>query len=391
MMSLDSISTSSEDSDSISTFTGTETIDIEAVSGTKLRHRIADSALPGEDVSMGDSDSEHGPVPRRRRQASWMIQRTHLVYILVVVLGLCLTASIKSRPSYQPSKVVWKQFLDDQVPKVRNALSLYVAEDHYTILLKGRRLDLLQQSLDNFARCPSVKEIHLDYQNGDIPVMLLSHESKKVVPSGQPLSTQALFLLSEGVLLSCTEMEKGRVVSFDCVVFRFFGCVLVPSLKTPFSCWPLCYVAFKTWRRDPRRLVGFFGFTGYQSNGKTTTSLKPVPFGSGPYSFVSDRAMFVHREYIDSIPDIQQNTCCDVSLSLHVSVAFGKSAVMMKAEPVDLLEGGDPSGSGQLPHDTDKVGRDGTKDGACYVDCIPSWLQLDSNHAIPHRHTSVMG
>ncbi len=77
-----------------------------------------------------------------------------------------------------------------------------------------------------------------------------------------------------------------------------------------------------------------------------------------------------------------------MSLSLHVSVAFGKSALMMKANPVDLLEGS-PSGLQRMTHDGDKA-REG-RAGTCYVNCIPLWLQSDDKHAIPHRHTSLVG
>lgn len=145
------------------------------------------------------------------------------------------------------------------------------------------------------------------------------------------------------------------------------------------------FAAFRTWRKDHRRLVGFFGFAGSHSDDKAISNLEPVSSGSGSYSFVSDRAVFVHKRYLDSLPETQKGTCCDVSLSLHVSVAFGKSPVVMKAKPVDLLER--PSGSriSEYGHET------GGRAVACYGDCIPPWLQMDEIHAIPLRHTAVLG
>lgn len=204
MLSLDSISTASTESDL------SFSMDIESPYAVKLRHRTGDLVFAREDdVSVGDSDSEHGPVPRSRRQSSWS-HRSNLFYSLVFLLGLSLLTAMKSRSSLSPERARWNHFLINDVPIVRKALSDYEPEDQYSIVLKGNRLDLLLQSLDGFARCQSVKEIQLNYAGGNVPISLLSHDSNKVLPPGKALSTEALFLLSEGVLLSCNEMEKGR-------------------------------------------------------------------------------------------------------------------------------------------------------------------------------------
>jgi hypothetical protein len=194
---------------------------------------------------------------------------------------------------------------------------------------------LLQQSLDTrHSRCASVNEIQVHFEGSErLPETLLAHTSGKVAPSNT-IATKGVFLLSDDVLLSCEELEKGKE-SKGCVRHRCKRC-FAHSFTLP--------TAFQTWRTDPSRLVGFFGFRqigsekSSRSAANTKLGLEPVPTGSGPYSLVSDRAVFVHRLYLDSLPSREDFSCCQVLLSLQVSAASTKSPLVMRANPRELLD-----------------------------------------------------
>jgi hypothetical protein len=218
MISFELASTASTDTDSSLSVGGeeeqhhaTRLSDLEAPFGI-LRHRTAEVTTEHsrDDVSAIDSDSEHGLVPRRRRKSNANLKR-YLFYALAVIGGVTSIVSIQSlRIVPADDSPEWTHFKAHTVPMVRKELKRYQPEDHYTILLRGQRLDLLQQSVDRFSRCSSVKEVQVDFSGeGEIPITLLSHESRKVYPVSPTVPTSAVFLLSEGVIISCREMEKG--------------------------------------------------------------------------------------------------------------------------------------------------------------------------------------
>ena len=102
-------------------------------------------------------------------------------------------------------------------------------------------------------------------------------------------------------------------------------------------------LAFESWRSDPIRLVGFFGFhqtntnEGYSTDGNQF-GIEFVHFGSGPFSMVSDRAVFVHQQYLSALASLKQDSCCQVSLSLQVSIMSSKSPVLVQAHPREMLD-----------------------------------------------------
>jgi hypothetical protein len=229
MYSLELSSTASTDTDSSLSISEDQvqqldTVDLESPFG-KLRHRTGEAQKQHHQEESGDedagpvddSDSEHGLIPRRhRRKTNAAITKRYLFYALACLVGVSTLMSIQSSSYAAASSRVnneeWRHFQMHTLPMVRKGLKRYQPEQEYTVVLRGGRLDLLQQSLDNFARCSSVKEVQLDYlgSDGDIPITLLSHDSRKVVPASESLSTAAVFLLSEGIMVSCSDMEKGE-------------------------------------------------------------------------------------------------------------------------------------------------------------------------------------
>lgn len=346
-------------------------VDLESPFG-KLRHRTAETTTlhkqqqpPSEDsdddvfLIKDDSDSEHGLLPRRRRKTNAItfaaaITKRQMFYGLVVFVAISSVLSLRS--TYAPSRIhneEWRHFKMHTLPMVKKALKKYQPEQEYTVVLRGGRLDLLQQSIDNIARCSSVKQVQVDYyhqsldgSSSDVPFTLLLHESRKIVPVSNNLSTSAVFLLSEGIMISCNDMEKG----------------------------------FQAWRKDPRRLVGFLGYKATEEDAKSLDDLQHVVPGTGSFAFVSDRAMFVHKQYLNALSSSnngERHGCCDVSLSAQVSAAFEKAPVVVKAKVVDLLEGSMEGARHQV--------------GLCDEQCIPSWLQINDWSTIPHESTAILG
>jgi hypothetical protein len=103
--------------------------------------------------------------------------------------------------------------------------------------------------------------------------------------------------------------------------------------------------AFRTWQEDPSRLVGFFPFrqTASDSGGNNDSGIERVSERGGPYSLLSDTAVFVHRLYVQSLPYIRQPTPCKTFLlSLQVSVVTAQPPVAVAAHPQELLGGEEP-------------------------------------------------
>jgi hypothetical protein len=231
-----------------------------------------------------------------------------------------------------------------------------------------------------------VKEIQLDYHHGsssnngdhrELPITLFS---RKVVPISEMTTTSAIFLLSEGLIISCNGIEKGRSHT------KNIGCKSFFQMSTHNFLYDFIVLitAFNTWKKDPRRLVGFFGYkVPSEDTSGMLSSLQHITPGIDSYAFVSNRAVFIHKLYLDSLPAVggykderHHGNCCDVSLSLQVSVAFDKPPVVVKANVVDLVEG--PGGVRQQII------------GTCDDECVPSWLQMADVHSIPHQHTAVL-
>jgi hypothetical protein len=137
---------------------------------------------------------------------------------------------------------------------------------------------------------------------------------------------------------------------------------------------------FQAWRKDPRRLIGYFGFSESTEDTTSLSNLEHVVPGTGSYAFVSDRAMFVHKLYLDSLlTRDERGACCDVSLSLQVSAGFEKAPVVVRANVVDLLE--ETTGNHRRHH----------RAGDCSNECLPSWLQVNDISSLPHEHTAILG
>lgn len=104
----------------------------------------------------------------------------------------------------------WMQFMNAEVPFLRHKISHTVPDDEFTILLKGNRIDFIHQSIDAHSSCDSVKEIQLDFGSTPVPARTLARDGK--VTTARLVKTNAVLLLSQDVLFSCQELDKGKGV-----------------------------------------------------------------------------------------------------------------------------------------------------------------------------------
>jgi hypothetical protein len=93
--------------------------------------------------------------------------------------------------------------------------------------------------------------------------------------------------------------------------------------------------ALQEWCLDPTRLVGFYPFHfddhGGDEASVSGSGLQPASRG-GPYSMLSDRAVFVHSLILRSIPKIPQE-CQHLGLSIIVSSMTSKPPVAVLSKP----------------------------------------------------------
>jgi hypothetical protein len=125
-----------------------------------------------------------------------------------------------------------------------------------------------------------------------------------VVPS-ERLANNAVLLLDEDVIFTCDELERG----------------------------------FRLWRLNPDRMVGFFPYRHAipypQPLFEYTTSAtaSPIALGSGKYELISNRAAFVHREYLESFDSIEDSACRPFALSVHCTAISAKAPLAVAADP----------------------------------------------------------
>jgi len=124
-----------------------------------------------------------------------------------------LAASTRGTRKLSPEAQEWDRFVKRKAPKILQKLSNKSTNIQYTIKLKGHRLDLVLQSLDYHAQCPSVKSVQVEWNHPTkpniVPKSVLKHKSGKVTNTATP-RTSAVFLLDEDVLLTCEEIERGK-------------------------------------------------------------------------------------------------------------------------------------------------------------------------------------
>lgn len=107
----------------------------------------------------------------------------------------------------------WRRFFRRRAPKIMQKVSSKAPSHEYTIRIRGHRVDLVTQSLDFHAQCPSVKDVQIEWTDAStkLPTSLSTHRSGKINTLGKP-HTQAVLLLDEDLILPCQDIERGELV-----------------------------------------------------------------------------------------------------------------------------------------------------------------------------------
>ena len=246
-----------------------------------------------------------------------VLQRRHFMF---GIFALFVLGSV----SYSLGQQRWRDINIGRLPPRRKAQRIvqkienHVPRKSYTIRLTGDRIDLLHQSLDHHAYCLGVSHVQIHWNGNELPESLLNHNSG-IVEATDKLSTDAVLLLDAGIHFSCKELQR----------------------------------AFHQWRADPARLVGFFPLRERES-----------------YSLVSDRAVFVHRLYLDQTTTKGSSSKCQhLVLSARVSTMSTKHPVAVAAKPHLIAQPKDVGG----------------------LECVPLLTKVIGMQSLPKAKTAYVG
>lgn len=292
-----------------------------------------------DDQSCSESSSKN----RKRFHGTLRLTWMKSLVVLAVTLSLM---KIGWKPTLNRTREWsrWRHFLHNDSPKLMKDIQAMPTGSTFTIRLKGSRMDLMKQSLDSHSLCSSVEEIQIDFQGDDdsFPNVLLRYGAGKATRNLEK-STTGIFLLKEGVTFSCDELDN----------------------------------AFRTWKKDPRRIVGFFGFP----SGNTSSNVESWNHGTmvGPYSIVSDRAAFIHSHYLDALAPFSDEPCCENLLSVQVSLASRMPPLLMKTNPRQIVDTTQTQ-SMHLGSDQD----------TCYERCQGHISRISGLHSLPNSDASIL-
>lgn len=169
------------------------------------------------DYSIHHNILEVHALPKKRSPRMRIVSLMMILTVYVVLTSIdhrWVLESISDNDISQEARQ-WRRFLRRKAPKILRKIPNKSTGRSYTIRIRGQRLDLVMQSLDYHAQCPSVKNVQVQWtaDNNQLPQAILKHKSGKVQPLAKP-STSAIFLLDEDIVISCDEIERGEITEF---------------------------------------------------------------------------------------------------------------------------------------------------------------------------------
>jgi len=264
--------------------------------------------------------------------------RTNFIFMLVAVASVSLVLSSFALSIYSPILNFTSSNnnlpLDEKQLILNDVFSQVVTDEQFTIRISvsshNKHLNLLINSIDSHSVCPRVKQIQVDWHkfiNINPSDNIINHDSQKVVIVNSSVqsssdvtsvSTNAVLLLSDDVVLTCFELDR----------------------------------AFHIWKQNPERMVGFFPYHYQeQSNSPVTWTLPKFHIFKSPYkltdiqnklhtySVMSDRASFIHRLYLRTTLDtwMSSSPCGSIALSLKITSMSRKPPMMVaNSKPLQL-------------------------------------------------------
>lgn len=149
----------------------------------------------------------------------------------------------------------------------------------------------------------------------------------------------------------------------------------------------LSLIGFHLWRLDPDRMVGFFPYRHTvpypQSLLEYTTSAtaSPVSLGSGKYELISSRAVFVHKEYLESFDSIEDSACSPFALSVHCTAISAKAPLAVAAAPQEQRT------SDIVPLLSSR--QQWTRDEVSL--CLKQWIEGHDIESLPSEESTYLG
>jgi len=300
------------------------------------------------------------PLVRGRQESRWQwrlrpsfrvlwLTMSMILYLFATLVDFRWMVESVGEVGLSKEAQQWNRFFRRKGPKIMEKIHSKSTSPEYTIRIKGSRLDLISQSLDFHHQCLSVKSVQVEWTDSSrpLPKSILNHKSGKVEMMQKPKTT-ALLLLDEDVILSCDEIERGAsltVPSLD-IYLLITDTGLHGSHPFFFSFYYLPFTAFREWRKDPSRLVGFYPYHHLDAKQQQESSslrskpdyrFRPVSRGEGAYSILADRAVFVHNLYLRSLPSDPHN-CQQLGLSIVVSSITSKPPIAVMSNPQTIQQ-----------------------------------------------------
>lgn len=172
-------------------------------SSSSARSKQALSAALGSEGPLGYHNKGKGKQRAGRRPL--------ICFLLLTAGAVAFVHSVLNDPSLGEGGAQynrWRNFMNTEAGFLKHKIAHTTLEKQFTILLKGDRIDFIHQSIDAHSACNSVKEIQLDFGSRTIPARTVDRDAK--VTTSRTVSTNAVLLLSQDVLLSCEELDKGK-------------------------------------------------------------------------------------------------------------------------------------------------------------------------------------
>lgn len=186
--------------------------EIESPPNFRCRQSLTFEGNDGSAMELWPTETFSEKAFRGRKVDKWHPPpRSWFYYTFGFISTIFLCTVMKSTPMSVEEAAQyssWRFFLRKEAPAIEGQIRKDHPGTSFTILLKGNRLDFVQQSVDAHSACSSVEAMQIDFDGARIVPETILARSAKVSPI-RPIATSAVLLLSDDVILTCDELETG--------------------------------------------------------------------------------------------------------------------------------------------------------------------------------------